>query len=417
MMTTRDGKWQVWQIDDEKLSNEYGSAGGDLFVMPVDGSQPPRHLNAPLASGQGIYNWEISPDGARVLYYEGDMYPPGKILFYSVPLAPGDPVLIDQLPVPITSTSYTPYGSDTTYWSYYPWIPEFYIRHDGLAVIYRRYDSARQKTSKLYVSPTTASEPAQVPLPPEIGALPISYDDFMFTPDHARIIYSLRFAPEDAPIQHAVFNVPLNGMDEFINLTADLPPNRKSMWFRAANYAGTARELLIAYQLDDDLGVNILWVDAEGKRIGHIPAERTSSSSWQQLAPQNQALISIANDQLWSLPRGATEPILLSGEVRNLSGYRLQFIHAGSHVLFIGVDPELGGQALYLVAVDDPTSLTRLSGALDFGERGLQSFATDANGQRVIFRGVETGANDPALYAVETGLPPLLKQMFLPMTQ
>lgn len=95
----------------------------------------------------------------------------------------------------------------------------------------------------------------------------------------------------------------------------------------------------------------------------------------------------------------------------------MQFIHAGSHVLFIGVDPELGGQALYLVAVDDPASLTRLSRALDFGERGLQSFATDANGQRVIMLGAVGDAAHAALYAVETGLPPLLKQMFLPMTQ
>jgi len=56
----------------------------ELFSVPLDGSADPVRLHAPLAAGRAVSSFQISPDGARVVF-RADLLVKGRIDLFSVP--------------------------------------------------------------------------------------------------------------------------------------------------------------------------------------------------------------------------------------------------------------------------------------------------------------------------------------------
>lgn len=382
-----DGHFLVWQIRGEQFYEEFGYLGTDLFVMPLDGQSPPRRLSAPR-TGSSIDEWKFSPTGASVLYFERDDYNTREVRLYNAPLYRGPVVLIDQFITPY-------YGS-------------YVVSDDGLFVIYERYGPKPDYERTLYVSPTTVSAPTKVPLPPD-GKIGSIYQ-VRFTADNRRIIYTMR-----SDTRPGVFNVPRDGRGPIIELTSSLPDPVKTPWFKLSK---DKQEVLIEYSYDDDwahrafLNVGIQGEDPVQRTLP--PAIGYSREMW--ITPNTHAIILFLNDQFLEAPRMGGSLLLLSDQVSNINYYRMQFVGAADHLLFSGIAADTGEQALFLTPSDHTSSLVRLSGTLRFGENDLYGFQADASGSRVIFWGVRDPALDtPALFAVETGLPPQPVLLHLPL--
>ena len=207
-----DGLFAVYRQD------AVTDGGFDLWSVRTDGGAAPVRLSNPLASGQGQFlTFEISPDGARVVYAV-DQETAGKTELYSVPIAGGALTRIsmnmasdrDVIGFRISPTSDRVfYYSDRYAWTQYDLysvpidgpgaasvrlnptlfqesdVDGFEVSPDGETVVYR---AGRNSTGvyRLYSVPASGGDPlllqdAQAPTGVQ------SY--FRITPDGNRVLY------------------------------------------------------------------------------------------------------------------------------------------------------------------------------------------------------------------------------------
>jgi dipeptidyl aminopeptidase/acylaminoacyl peptidase len=162
-------------------------AGGLVLVSPSLAALVNIKLSGPLANEGDVWNFQVSPDGSRVVY-RADQDTDDVDELYSVPLAGGSPVKLNS---PLVS------GGDVSF---------FRISPDSSRVVYQA-DQDTDDVWELYSVPLDGGSPVKLN-----GSLVSGGDipdlDFQVSPDSSRVVYR---ADQDTDGVWELYSVPLAG--------------------------------------------------------------------------------------------------------------------------------------------------------------------------------------------------------------
>jgi len=173
-----DGAWVVY--------SQSSLAGLELYSLPLDGHQPPTRLNAPFVAGGSLggdenfgffFAWRIAPDSSRVVYLaDQDTDDVGEL--YSVPIDGSQaPVKLNGALVAGGEVAPDPDSPTDS--------PPYVISADGTRVVYRA-DQDEDERVELYSVPLTGGAAVKLN-----GALVAGGDvgPFGIDPGSTRVVY------------------------------------------------------------------------------------------------------------------------------------------------------------------------------------------------------------------------------------
>jgi Tol biopolymer transport system component len=187
-----DGAWVVFTAYQDAALTEA------LFATPADGSLPPQQINAPLPSGEYFEYVAISPDSSRVVYLTSRNYTATQL--YSVPIDGSGS------PVPLTP----PMESWET-------IQDFLISPDSSRLVYRG-DLDSDTVDDLYSVPVDGSGASVKLKDPLVIGGDTAYD-YEISPDSSRVVYR---ADHDTTGVVELYAVPLDGSSLPVKLNGPL---------------------------------------------------------------------------------------------------------------------------------------------------------------------------------------------------
>ena len=178
----------------------------ELYSVPVGGDTPVK-LSSALPAGVNISNYEISPDGATVVYL-ADQDTAGVDELYSVPIGGGTPIMLNS--------SLAEGGN----------VSDYQICPDGSTVVYRA-DQDTDEVDELYSVPIGGGP--SIKLNGDLsegeffGQLARGCDrsNFQFSPDGSIVVYR---ADQDTLLVDELYSVPIGGGPS-IKLNDALPPD------------------------------------------------------------------------------------------------------------------------------------------------------------------------------------------------
>jgi len=189
------------------LATPHDPARGELFVEPVDGSQPARALDLPLVPGGSVQFFLVT--AADVVVYTADQEEDDRYELFAVPLDGSQPPRKLNGPLAPGGDVGTTY--DGVVYSY------AYVSPDGRLAAYTA-DQDGDGFAELYAVPVDGSEPAARLSQPSQGNVGI----WQFTPDSARVLYLTD--PEHTPGAE-LFSVRADGRESARRLNAPLVAN------------------------------------------------------------------------------------------------------------------------------------------------------------------------------------------------
>lgn len=232
----------------------------ELASVPLDGSAPPVRLNAPLPAGGAVFDgFRISPDSSRVLFY-GDLQSDGVDELAIAPVDGGAPSIILNQPL-------VPGGSVQR---------NFVFTPDSAHVLFVA-DANTDERHELFTVPVDGGvAPLSLSGQPAHGSV---YPYVVISPDGARAAYRVTYEGGYTP---TLFTVPLDGsapplqrsqpLDSGggISFAANFSPDGVWLLYLAANAAGDAYELYMV-RAGDAPGVERLRINGplvEGGMVG-----------------------------------------------------------------------------------------------------------------------------------------------------
>jgi len=188
-----------------------GSSFFELYSIPVDGSLPAVKLNRSLVSGRFIssFNYEISPDGSRVIYLADhdteDVYE-----LYSSPIdGSAPPIRLHKPSIP----------EGDFFVLQFEFRPRYQFNSSGSHIVYLA-DHETDQVFELYSAPIDQEEREVKISGPLVSGRYISHD-FLISPDGSRIVYS---ADQEIERERELYSAPIDGSSPTIKLNAPLVP-------------------------------------------------------------------------------------------------------------------------------------------------------------------------------------------------
>ena len=186
-----------------RLEHRYPSETPELYSVPITGGEPVR-LDQPPGDGAVISfgGFQISPDSRHVIYLEevhsDEQYHPVSARLYSVAISGGEPVRLDQ---PSEDRTVISFGG-------------VQISPDSGHVVYvgTTYDDEYWPVlSRLYGVPIVGGAPVEF-TPPTVPGVEVVYGDLWISADSAHLVYNVvHRATRDEPYEVELYTVPISG--------------------------------------------------------------------------------------------------------------------------------------------------------------------------------------------------------------
>jgi len=348
----------------------------ELHAVPLDGSEPPRVVNAPLTGVGQVWDFALTPDGERAVY-QADRTGVFELLGVSVDGA----------------------GSAVTYnpllaWSETGDVASFHLSSDGESVLYMADQDVDESLDLYRVPPDRSSEPFR--LTPQ---LPPGYiqPDFVVAPISNRVVflhgqgadvtlYGMRTDPVEAPV-----------VLDAGNLTPPIEPFRF-----------TPDATRIVYRKGDAGDSDLFSCPSDGSapsvRLANAPAGEEVLDDF-LVTPDGATVVYRAThvERTWlaAVPSDASaQGILLNAPAPTFATVaRFALTPDGSQVLFVADQETSGDFELYHVPLDGSAPPVKLSGALPLGG-DVQQIVPMPDGQRVLYRADQVANDQEELFVV-----------------
>ena len=341
-----------------------GGASSALFSAALSGAEPPVQLSAPLSASESLDGFQLTPDGARVVY----------LVAHDTFVGP-----LGELWVAPVDGSVPAFSLDPS-WSCLVGASEYAISPDSSRVVFRAYASSIEV---LAVVPLDGSA-LPAPLDPGLNTSP----GFVLTPDSSRAVFingspSLRSAPLDrsaapvllvALVPGGEIQSPQLMTSDGVTLvyTADQAVDGVFELYRVAVDGSSAAVKLSGNQTSggdvDPLSVRI---SADGARVAYVA----------------DALVDGVNE-LFSVPLFAGSPPQRLNASLASGGDVTSFVLSSDSARAAYVADQLtdGVDELFAVPLDGSSAPIRLNGALVAGGDVAADVQLSADGARVVYR-------------------------------
>ncbi len=301
-------------------------SGGELMVVPVDGSA------APVLLAQSVSSFEISPDGSRALYLVSDFGPNCFCVItelYSVPL--------DGSQAPVKLNGILPTGFNAQIG-----VDSFRISPDGERVVYRANQDDLQ-FRELYGVPIDGSAAAVKLSGPLVmnGAI----GAFEISPDGTRAVY---LADQDTDEVFELYSAPVEGGQPPVKVSGHLVTGGDVAGFGAGPaFQITPDGQRVVYRADREQNevfrLYVVPIDGSSGPVRSTPdAAREFQVDAQGLRVVYLAPLSPTVAQLWSAPLDRT-PSLRHANGTALSSHRVRLsgpLVPGGTVLGFQISPD-----------------------------------------------------------------------------
>lgn len=338
------------------------------------------NLSAPLVALGSVSSFEISPDGAQVVFL-ADKEINNTFEVYSVPIAGGNSAKLNNALVSGGNVS------------------SFLISHDSTRVVYRA-DQDFNETNELYSVSITGGNNIKLS-----GVFPKDGDAFGFliSPDSSRVVYR---ADQDMQNVMELYSVPITG-GGVTKLNGVLPVSGNV----AANFlisSDNSRVVYIADQ-DNDKTNEIYSVSIMGgnntKLNGVLPPDGDVSSFL--ISPDSSRVVYTADQDMDTVVELYSSQLLGGGNVKLngiitpggvvFSGYLIS--PDSSRVVYLADQTIDETWELYSSAIDGSDNV-KLNGTLAAGGNVQTGFQISPNNQRVAYLADQTTDNKIEIYGV-----------------
>ena len=392
-----------------------------LFRVPIDGrphrghaAKPGRireRVNGPLVPGGLVYEYELSPDGTRVVYRA---FQSPRTGLYSVPLfdasawvrlsgdlgaGPGFQVSPDGTRVVFKSfpdVYSVPIEGGTAPVLVAPGADEYSVTADGTSIVF-----LAGSPPQLFGVPPSGGQP---PIPLNLPSLGSQVHDVTPSPVGQRVIYR---SDEGTDQNIELFSVPADGnqLPVLVNAALPLGPSR-----------GDVREFEVA---PDGSHVAYL-VDQEGDGQRELYGVSTSNGAPAtdlsdvlpgrgvytgfRFSPDATQVYFVSNRELlfllWSVPvDGSTAPTVLTSNSARQVFQPFQLTPDGSQAVYLSTEIEPGQIDIFSVPTDGSLQSVRLSTSLPAGADVQGDFLITPDGERAVYRVVPNGSGQFDLYS------------------
>ena len=324
-----------------------------LYSAPVDGSAPPVTLIAPTPQGGALDGFEVSADGARVVFVS--LHVNGTVPeIYSVPIAGGP---LRFLAAPLT-------GNGTNQFS-------LRLSPDSQRVVYRVAQTV-VSGKEIFSVPIDGSAAAVRLNGPLVSGGNV--EEFAISSDSERVVY---VADEDAVDVFELFSAPIDGSAPALRLNPPLPSGA-DVGFQFRIHPAGDFVVYVADQVQNNrFQLFVVAIDGSTPALRiNAPLPAQGDVTWFDVTPDGSRVLYLADlapfpdraVDLWSveLAHGLARTKLLEGTA--LSGFQIS--PTGSHVLF--------RPGLVSVSIDDSTTVQ-----IEEEQLGVVEISSD--GSRVLY--------------------------------
>jgi Tol biopolymer transport system component len=366
-----DGRLVVYRV----VRRGQEAATLSLVGVPLGGGAPV--VLATSTASEPLDSFQISPDGANVLYLAGLRNPDARRLF-RVPIGGGEPARLSQalsIIGPVVS---------------------FQISADSRTVVYQSQLQPTGGTARsLYAVPLAGGPPTR--LSASFHPRGVSPADYQISPDNARLVYSLKPSVDlwgvgsDAPPATSLYSVALSG-GAVVTLTTNtriwdtfrITPDSGAVIYRGDG-TGTGVTLYRA-PLDGSARVVLNSPAADGSRVADFQISRDGAR-----VVYRASLPGEATAGLYSVAAGGGEAVLLAGAARGAQ--QVQLSRDNTRVVYVALGPEARG--LWSVPLVGGAGAA-LGAALPSGA-AITQYALSPDGARALFGLRQAGALRAAL--------------------
>ncbi len=361
----------------------------ELYLVPLDGSLPPRKLNAPLVGGGDVSSSLITPDGVRVVYL-ADQTNDETFELFGARLDGGAPPLQYNPPLPAGPVLGDVLGFQAT--------------ADGSRVLYRA-DQDSDETFELYsVKTGRNSDPVKLN-----GTLPDSGDvlaDFALDADGRRVVHQVLAG------SYTLFSAPTDGAHPPVEL--DSAASQFPLPF-GISLDGTR----VVYRKPVSATDHDLWsaqIDGGSPPVALAALAGARTVAEFQLGPDSGAVVYradqdvLARFELYRVPIDGSAPALKLNQplvsLGRVNSFRIS--PDGGRVVYLADAVVNDRFEVYSVRSDGSRPPVRLNGALVSGG-DVTDFAISPDGARVVYRAdqVNNGQFDLFSVPIQGQRPPL----------
>lgn len=388
---TPDGQQVIFQT---RKKSGVSPEVAELFVVPINGSSPPRRLNAALTGIQTVEQWLVSPDGGAVILMIGR----SPITIQRAQLSGGVPTTLDTFTLPSgANAQQLIYG----------------VTADGGRVVYRRPTS--DTSEQLYVASTSGGGASPVVAPEDVQF----FTPLGLTPDSSTVVYAVRFNGG----AEGIYAAPLSGSGGFVDLKGSLPAENTSFTGEISPDGERVLVQAFAYTQGRVLASTIM-ISGTNEVLIPLQAPLGEGIRLSRITPAGTRVVYREGNNFYSMPIAGGAPVRVAANINPNATLPIMLAVTSDdrYMVFRGQVNGEQGYPLFITPLDTADGLQRLSGSIPVlpGPPLLSSggipFVMYPSGQWVIFRGT-TNANgtSTSLYAVTTGTVPRDQRLFLPL--
>jgi Tol biopolymer transport system component len=363
----------------------YPPTPGELFSAPIDGRSPAIKLNAPLTNAQTVQDFQLSPDGSRVVYRVEERSGDASSSLYSVPTSGG-----------ASATLAGPYNTED-----YPMIMS--ITPDSNRVIYNAQQPVGSQ--KLLSVPIAGGAITTLQTPPGVEINPFVH----LTPDSSRVIFQTEVADQ---YLYELYSTPLSGAEAAVKL------NESSIVAYLSFRVSPDGKYVVypEYQGGDLMIYSIPVTGGSRNRISGM-ADTNGAATGERIfiSPDSSRVVYLGlhagtNPQVYSAPiTGNAEPIKISDDVLPdgaISEREIVFTPDGKYVLYRAEGTTRTFYDLYRARMDG-SSVKKLNQGVPVtaGEPYIVDYAPccviSPDSRFVLFRGATNIGEPRALYIAD----------------